>query len=61
MDDKQNTGNNRWYFSPDDYAAMALAADELMAISSGIRRGITKCLGEHYRALSGRTVKRGQA
>ncbi|MNN66725.1 hypothetical protein D3C76_1677670 [compost metagenome] len=42
----------RQRLTPDDYAAMAVAADELAGISVGIRKEMNKALSERYRALS---------
>ena len=38
--------------TPQDYAAMAVAAEELAGISVGARAEMNKALSERYRALS---------
>jgi hypothetical protein len=42
----------RQYLSTDDYAAMAVAAEEMAERSAGIRKEMNKALSERYRALS---------
>lgn len=41
-------------FNAADYAAMAVAAEELAGMTGGIRREMNKALSRRYRALSGR-------
>lgn len=41
--------------TPDDYAAMAVAAEELAGISTGARAEMNKALSERYRALAVRS------
>lgn len=42
----------RQRLTADDYAAMAVAAEELAVRSVGIRKEMNKALSERYRALS---------
>lgn len=53
----------RQRLTAEDYAAMAVAAEELAVRSVGVRKEMNKALQEHYRALSVRlsaaTEKRG--
>lgn len=53
----------RQRLTADDYAAMAVAAEEMAGRSVGIRKEMNKALSERYRALSVRlsaaTEKRG--
>lgn len=42
----------RQRLTAEDYAAMAIAADELAVRGAGIRKEMNKALSEHYRALS---------
>lgn len=42
----------RQRLTAEDYAAMAIAAEELAARSVGVRKEMNKALSERYRALS---------
>ena len=42
----------RQRLSADDYAAMAVAAEEMAGRSVGVRKEMNKALQEHYRTLA---------